>query len=31
VIENIHRRNLNRLEEGAAYAQLHTDFGCTHD
>ena len=31
MIENIHRSNLNPLEEGAAYAQLLTDFGCTHD
>jgi ParB family chromosome partitioning protein len=31
LIENIHRSNLNPLEEGAAYAQRLTDFGCTHD
>jgi len=31
LIENIHRSQLNALEEGAAYAQLLTDFGCTHD
>jgi ParB family chromosome partitioning protein len=31
LIENIHRSELNALEEGAAYLQLLTDFGCTHD
>ena len=31
LIENIHRSQLNTLEEGAAYAQLLSDFGCTHD
>ena len=31
LIENIHRSNLNPLEVGAAYAQLLSDFGSTHD
>ena len=31
LIENIHRSQLNPLEEAASYAGLLTDFGCTHD
>lgn len=31
LLENLHRSNLNPLEEAAAYDQLLNDFGCTHD
>jgi ParB family chromosome partitioning protein len=31
LIENIHRSQLNPLEEAAAYTQLLQDFNCTHD
>ena len=31
LIENIHRSNLNSLEEAAAYSQMLDDFGLTHD
>ena len=31
LIENIHRSQLNALEEGAAYSQLLTDFNCTQE
>jgi ParB family chromosome partitioning protein len=31
LLENLHRSNLNPLEEAAAYRQLLDDFGCTHD
>ena len=31
LVENIHRSQLNPLEEGAAYQQLLTDFNYTHD
>ena len=31
LIENIHRSDLNALEEAAAYSQLLTDFNCTHE
>jgi ParB family chromosome partitioning protein len=30
LLENLHRSQLNPLEEAAAYDQLLTDFGCTH-
>lgn len=30
VVENIHRQDLNALEEAAAYQQLLEDFGVTH-
>lgn len=29
LLENLHRSNLNALEEAAAYSQLLADFGCT--
>jgi ParB family transcriptional regulator, chromosome partitioning protein len=31
LLENLHRSELNALEEAAAYAQLLEDFGCTHE
>jgi ParB family chromosome partitioning protein len=31
LLENLHRSELNSLEEAAAYRQLLDDFGCTHD
>ena len=31
LIENIHRSQLNSLEEAAAYSQLLNDFACTHE
>lgn len=31
LLENLHRAELNALEEAAAYDQLLRDFGCTHD
>jgi ParB family chromosome partitioning protein len=31
LIENIHRSQLNALEEAAAYTELLNDFGCTHE
>ncbi len=31
LLENLHRSNLNALEEAAAYSQMLTDFGCTQD
>jgi ParB family chromosome partitioning protein len=31
LLENLHRAQLNALEEAAAYQQLLDDFGCTHE
>lgn len=31
LLENLHRSQLNALEEAAAYQQLLDDFGCTHE
>ncbi len=31
LLENLHRSQLNPLEEASAYSQLLGDFGCTHD
>jgi ParB family chromosome partitioning protein len=31
LLENLHRQELNPLEEAAAYAQLLSDFGATHE
>ncbi|MDA3022434.1 MAG: ParB/RepB/Spo0J family partition protein [Actinomycetota bacterium] len=31
LLENLHRADLNALEEAAAYAQMLADFGCTQE
>jgi ParB family chromosome partitioning protein len=31
LLENLHRAELNPLEEAAAYEQMLDDFGCTHE
>ena len=31
LVENVHRADLNVLEEAAAYQQLIEDFGLTHE